>query len=60
MIINQKIKEELQQVIQNRTEDSFEVTVTNLRHFISCEGKQQGNYISTIECDGKDFEVYMI
>lgn len=61
MKINDRIFVELQEAINQRTSDSFEVkTSGNLDHFISSEGQSKGLYIGTIEHQGKEFKIYMI
>ena len=60
MKVNQEIITELLRAIQERTEETFEVTVSGgLKHFVSSEGKKKGLYVTTISHDDKAFDVYM-
>lgn len=54
--------EEIRNAIRNRMAESFEFTATgNLKHFITSEDTtSSGNYIGSIEVEGKNFKIYMI
>lgn len=60
MNINQKLKAEILNAIENRVSESFLVKVSGgLEHFVSSEGQVRGNYLYTETFAGKEYKVYM-